>query len=263
MLSAQGVVQRSYDHRHSAITSDDEADSPPSSARGGKAAPRRRPASPPVVHRRKAPSGTPQFALPHHQTEDSHHVPHNHEDKLEDAHPAQSHVQARAEFREPEEFHGKALLSTEGLTSKNATEADGEVGFKILGRETFFDVEKAVNRNYAIQEEQDLRMVFESLDTRERGAVDAEDVAKILLMLGYVSKAGEADDMIWEVDDLSAGQLDWAAIKRMYFRLRASNDAWYCREAGSRGAVAKNRQRWAGWRVVAGKVSHAEVWRQV
>ena len=69
-----------------------------------------------------------------------------------------------------------------------------------------------------------LRTVFNTIDTKNDGKVDPEELENQLLRLGYAPQPGEARDMIWEVDDDGNGAIKWRQFRKLYSRVREDND---------------------------------------
>mmetsp|Transcript_42016 Transcript_42016/g.108150 ORF Transcript_42016/g.108150 Transcript_42016/m.108150 type:complete len:193 (-) Transcript_42016:303-881(-) len=71
-----------------------------------------------------------------------------------------------------------------------------------------------------------LRKVFDDLDTKKDGKLDAEEIKQRLEDLGYKSQKvtdygnSEAEDMIWEVDDDCDGKLSWEDVESLFVRCR-------------------------------------------
>ena len=65
-----------------------------------------------------------------------------------------------------------------------------------------------------------LKTVFGTLDENNDGFIDAKELAHRLQLLGYVPDPGEAQDIIWEVDDDCDGKVNWREFKSVYQRVR-------------------------------------------
>ena len=71
------------------------------------------------------------------------------------------------------------------------------------------------------KEREFLVRVFKRIDTKRDGALDAEEVDAYLRKLGYVPRAGEAEQMIWEVDDDGDGVINFDEFEATHSRLVA------------------------------------------
>jgi calmodulin len=70
-------------------------------------------------------------------------------------------------------------------------------------------------------EAEDLRRAFAFLDRRGDGRIDADELRAVFEALGHRPRCrGEADDLIWEVDEDCDGGVTWAEFSRLYRRCR-------------------------------------------
>ena len=68
-----------------------------------------------------------------------------------------------------------------------------------------------------------LRQVFKTLDADGDGFVDAAELHTRLVRLGYTPESGEAQDIIWEVDDDCDSKISWREFKSIYHRVQADD----------------------------------------
>jgi calmodulin len=79
----------------------------------------------------------------------------------------------------------------------------------------------AARERYARKTEaEDLKRAFITLDKKNDGKIDGEELMELFKAYDHVPKRGEVDDMIWEVDEDCDGCINWAEFQRMYHRCR-------------------------------------------
>uniref|UniRef100_A0A7R9VD05 EF-hand domain-containing protein n=1 Tax=Chlamydomonas euryale TaxID=1486919 RepID=A0A7R9VD05_9CHLO len=76
-------------------------------------------------------------------------------------------------------------------------------------------------QRYARKNEQDeLERAFRTIDKDGDARIDAEELNQLFKALGHKPVRGEAEDMIWEVDDDCDGCVSWLEFQTMYTRGR-------------------------------------------
>ena len=73
------------------------------------------------------------------------------------------------------------------------------------------------------QQKLDLRSVFERVDVKKDSRIDAEELAAQFRALDYHPEPGEAQDIIWEVDDDHDGVLTWTEFQQVYERMKTDS----------------------------------------